>query len=98
MEQTQGSHSEAGRTQHLLVQSLDSQFQCGVEFGLETFWGWKRSRISLSRQVDGKGKKAQITRKFRLNSDGKLEQTVSMATTTQPMTQHLHITYKKVTP
>ncbi|XP_042851876.1 peroxynitrite isomerase THAP4 isoform X3 [Panthera tigris] len=40
----------------------------------------------------------QITRKFRLNSDGKLEQTVSMATTTQPMTQHLHVTYKKVTP
>ncbi|NWI84545.1 THAP4 protein, partial [Pitta sordida] len=40
----------------------------------------------------------QITRKFRLNSDGKLEQTVSMATTTQPMTQHLHITYKKVMP
>ncbi|KAM7106380.1 peroxynitrite isomerase THAP4 isoform 3-T3 [Ciconia maguari] len=40
----------------------------------------------------------QITRKFRLNSDGKLEQTVSMATTTQPVTQHLHITYKKVTP
>ncbi|XP_053163026.1 peroxynitrite isomerase THAP4 isoform X1 [Hemicordylus capensis] len=40
----------------------------------------------------------KITRKFRLNSDGKLEQTVSMATTTQPMTQHLHITYKKVTP
>ncbi|XP_008136705.2 peroxynitrite isomerase THAP4 isoform X1 [Eptesicus fuscus] len=40
----------------------------------------------------------QITRKFRLNSEGKLEQTVSMATTTQPMTQHLHITYKKVTP
>lgn len=40
---------------------------------------------------------AQITRKFRLNSEGKLEQTVSMATTTQPMTQHLHVTYKKVT-
>ncbi|KAM8919556.1 peroxynitrite isomerase THAP4 isoform 2-T2 [Lycaon pictus] len=40
----------------------------------------------------------QITRKFRLNSEGKLEQTVSMATTTQPMTQHLHITYKRVTP
>ncbi|XP_037380208.1 peroxynitrite isomerase THAP4 isoform X2 [Talpa occidentalis] len=38
----------------------------------------------------------QITRKFRLNSEGKLEQTVSMATTTQPMTQHLHITYRKV--
>uniref|UniRef100_A0A2K6EKA3 THAP domain containing 4 n=1 Tax=Propithecus coquereli TaxID=379532 RepID=A0A2K6EKA3_PROCO len=41
---------------------------------------------------------AQITRKFRLNSEGKLEQTVSMATTTQPMTPHLHVTYKKVTP
>lgn len=40
----------------------------------------------------------QITRKFRLNSEGKLEQTVSMATTTQPLTQHLHITYRKVTP
>uniref|UniRef100_A0A2K5VZW2 THAP domain containing 4 n=1 Tax=Macaca fascicularis TaxID=9541 RepID=A0A2K5VZW2_MACFA len=40
----------------------------------------------------------KITRKFRLNSEGKLEQTVSMATTTQPMTQHLHVTYKKVTP
>ncbi|XP_077874570.1 peroxynitrite isomerase THAP4 isoform X1 [Ictidomys tridecemlineatus] len=39
----------------------------------------------------------QITRKFRLNSEGKLEQTVSMATTTQPLTQHLHVTYKKVT-
>uniref|UniRef100_A0A8C2NDD1 THAP4-like heme-binding domain-containing protein n=1 Tax=Capra hircus TaxID=9925 RepID=A0A8C2NDD1_CAPHI len=37
----------------------------------------------------------QITRKFRLNSEGKLEQTVSMATTTQPLTQHLHVTYKK---
>ncbi|XP_037705979.1 peroxynitrite isomerase THAP4 isoform X1 [Choloepus didactylus] len=41
---------------------------------------------------------AQITRKFRLNSEGKLEQTVSMATTTQPLTQHLHVTYRKVTP
>ncbi|XP_054977706.1 peroxynitrite isomerase THAP4 isoform X1 [Sorex araneus] len=40
----------------------------------------------------------QITRRFRLNSEGKLEQTVSMATITQPMTQHLHITYRKVTP
>lgn len=40
----------------------------------------------------------QITRKFRLNSQGKLEQTVSMATPTQPLTQHLHITYRKVTP
>nr|XP_002764057.1 peroxynitrite isomerase THAP4-like [Callithrix jacchus] len=40
----------------------------------------------------------QFTWKFRLNSEGKLEQTVSMATTTQPMTQHLHVTYKKVTP
>ena len=40
----------------------------------------------------------QITQKFWLNSEGQLEQTVSMATTMQPLTQHLHITYKKVTP
>uniref|UniRef100_A0A2K5QPH3 THAP domain containing 4 n=1 Tax=Cebus imitator TaxID=2715852 RepID=A0A2K5QPH3_CEBIM len=46
----------------------------------------------------GVGRLLFITRKFRLNSEGKLEQTVSMATTTQPMTQHLHVTYKKVTP
>ncbi|XP_047393411.1 peroxynitrite isomerase THAP4-like [Sciurus carolinensis] len=38
-----------------------------------------------------------IARKFRLNYEGKLEQMVSMATTTQPLTQHLHVTYKKVT-
>lgn len=52
------------------------------------------SRISFAKEPHVQ----QITRKFRLNSEGKLEQTVSMATTTQPMTQHLHITYKKVTP
>ncbi|XP_030071844.1 peroxynitrite isomerase THAP4 isoform X1 [Microcaecilia unicolor] len=40
----------------------------------------------------------QISRNFRLTADGKLEQTVSMATSAQPMTKHLHITYKKVTP
>lgn len=52
------------------------------------------SRISFAKEPHVQ----QITRKFRLNSEGKLEQTVSMATTTQPMAQHLHITYKKVTP
>nr|XP_003218367.1 PREDICTED: THAP domain-containing protein 4 isoform X1 [Anolis carolinensis] len=52
------------------------------------------ARISFAKKPDVE----KITRKFRLNSDGKLEQTVSMATTTEPMTQHLHITYKKVTP
>lgn len=52
------------------------------------------ARISFSKEPHVE----QITRKFRLNSEGKLEQTVSMATTTQPMTQHLHITYKRVTP
>ncbi|XP_069474222.1 peroxynitrite isomerase THAP4 isoform X2 [Ambystoma mexicanum] len=40
----------------------------------------------------------QITRKFCLNSEGMLEQTVSMATSKQPLTQHLHITYRKVDP
>ncbi|XP_056664166.1 peroxynitrite isomerase THAP4 isoform X1 [Monodelphis domestica] len=38
----------------------------------------------------------QIMRTFRLTTDGRLEQTVSMATSSQPMTQHLHITYKRV--
>ncbi|CAD7668901.1 unnamed protein product [Nyctereutes procyonoides] len=40
---------------------------------------------------------ARISFAKELNSEGKLEQTVSMATTTQPMTQHVHITYKRVT-
>ncbi|XP_069856353.1 peroxynitrite isomerase THAP4 isoform X1 [Dipodomys merriami] len=54
---------------------------------------------SISRISFAKGPHVeQITRKFRLNSEGKLEQTVSMATTTQPMSQHLHVTYRKVTP
>ncbi|XP_072818152.1 peroxynitrite isomerase THAP4 isoform X1 [Vicugna pacos] len=52
------------------------------------------ARISFAREPHVE----QITRKFRLNSEGKLEQTVSMATTTQPLTPHLHVTYKKVTP
>ncbi|KAM4836345.1 peroxynitrite isomerase THAP4 isoform 3-T3 [Thomomys bottae] len=52
------------------------------------------SRISFAKEPHVE----QITRKFRLNSEGKLEQTVSMATSTQPMTQHLHVTYRKVTP
>uniref|UniRef100_A0A8C2SP32 THAP domain containing 4 n=1 Tax=Coturnix japonica TaxID=93934 RepID=A0A8C2SP32_COTJA len=56
------------------------------------------SNSNLNVSPGGVCLRGQITRKFRLNSDGKLEQTVSMATTTQPMTQHLHITYKKVTP
>ncbi|XP_006005316.1 THAP domain-containing protein 4 isoform X1 [Latimeria chalumnae] len=40
----------------------------------------------------------QIARTFRLTAEGKLEQTVSMATESQPMKKHLHITYKKVSP
>ncbi|XP_054888645.1 THAP domain-containing protein 4 isoform X2 [Poeciliopsis prolifica] len=35
----------------------------------------------------------QIGRVLQLRPDGKLEQTVSMATDSQPLTQHLHITY-----
>uniref|UniRef100_A0A2K6TQI9 THAP domain containing 4 n=1 Tax=Saimiri boliviensis boliviensis TaxID=39432 RepID=A0A2K6TQI9_SAIBB len=57
----------------------------------------QRPPVCVSRGC-GVGRFLSITRKFRLNSEGKLEQTVSMATTTQPMTQHLHVTYKKVTP
>ncbi|XP_041038682.1 peroxynitrite isomerase THAP4-like isoform X3 [Carcharodon carcharias] len=37
----------------------------------------------------------QITRTFRLTEEGKLEQTVFMATNQQPLLQHLHITYRQ---
>ncbi|XP_038672814.1 THAP domain-containing protein 4 isoform X1 [Scyliorhinus canicula] len=37
----------------------------------------------------------QITRTFRLTEEGKLEQTVFMATNQQPLLQHLHITYTR---
>ncbi|KAM4605127.1 peroxynitrite isomerase THAP4 isoform 1-T2 [Polymixia lowei] len=37
----------------------------------------------------------QISRVFQLRPDGKLEQTVSMATDNQPLMQHLHIVYHR---
>ncbi|XP_036410582.1 THAP domain-containing protein 4 isoform X1 [Megalops cyprinoides] len=37
----------------------------------------------------------QISRVFQLRADGRLEQTVCMATGDQPLTQHLHITYRR---
>lgn len=37
----------------------------------------------------------KIHRVFQLRADGKLEQTVSMATDNQPLMQHLHITYHR---
>lgn len=37
----------------------------------------------------------QICRVFQLRPDGKLEQTVSMATDNQPLMQHLRITYRR---
>ncbi|XP_071348898.1 peroxynitrite isomerase THAP4 isoform X3 [Trachinotus anak] len=37
----------------------------------------------------------QISRVFQLRPDGRLEQTVSMATDNQPLMQHLHITYRR---
>ncbi|XP_062873008.1 peroxynitrite isomerase THAP4-like [Trichomycterus rosablanca] len=37
----------------------------------------------------------QICRQIQLRSDGKLEQVVSMALENQPLTQHLHITYRR---
>lgn len=39
----------------------------------------------------------KISRTFRLLKDGKLEQTVFMATDNQPLLQHLHITYTRCT-
>ncbi|XP_068425841.1 peroxynitrite isomerase THAP4 isoform X2 [Clinocottus analis] len=37
----------------------------------------------------------KVSRAIRLRPDGRLEQTVSMATDNQPMTQHLHIVYRR---
>lgn len=37
----------------------------------------------------------QISRVIQLRPDGRLEQTVSMATDNQPLMQHLHITYRR---
>lgn len=37
----------------------------------------------------------QISRVFQLKPDGRLEQTVSMATDNQPLMQHLRITYRR---
>lgn len=37
----------------------------------------------------------QISRVLQLRSDGRLEQTVCMALENQPLTQHLHITYRR---
>ncbi|AWP04084.1 putative THAP domain-containing protein 4 isoform 2 [Scophthalmus maximus] len=47
------------------------------------------ARISFAKEPHVK----QISRLFQLRPDGKLEQTVSMATDNQSMMQHLHITY-----
>ncbi|XP_076001233.1 peroxynitrite isomerase THAP4 [Genypterus blacodes] len=47
------------------------------------------ARISFAKQPHVQ----QVSRVFKLRPDGKLEQTVSMATDSQPLMQHLHITY-----
>ncbi|XP_075125056.1 peroxynitrite isomerase THAP4 isoform X2 [Leptodactylus fuscus] len=51
------------------------------------------SRISFAKEPYVQ----KISRTFRLTAEGKLEQTVSMATSTQDMAPHLQVTYKKVT-
>ncbi|XP_042285094.1 THAP domain-containing protein 4 [Thunnus albacares] len=48
------------------------------------------ARISFAREPHVQ----QISQAFHLRPDGRLEQTVSMATDTQPLMQHLHITYR----
>ncbi|KAM8953171.1 peroxynitrite isomerase THAP4 [Pelodytes ibericus] len=50
------------------------------------------SRISFAKKPTVQ----QISRTFRLTPEGKLEQTVSMATSTQPLAPHLRITYRKL--
>ncbi|XP_034559772.1 THAP domain-containing protein 4 [Notolabrus celidotus] len=49
------------------------------------------ARISFAREPHVQ----QISRVFQLRPDGRLEQTVSMATDNQPLMQHLHITYRR---
>ncbi|KAM7400651.1 hypothetical protein PAMA_005035 [Pampus argenteus] len=49
------------------------------------------ARISFAREPYVQ----QISRVFQLRLDGRLEQTVSMATDNQPLTQHLHIIYRR---
>ncbi|XP_071999295.1 peroxynitrite isomerase THAP4 [Engystomops pustulosus] len=51
------------------------------------------SRISFAKEPPVQ----QISRTFRLTPEGKLEQMVSMATSTHAMSPHLRVTYKKVT-
>ncbi|XP_012826029.1 THAP domain-containing protein 4 isoform X1 [Xenopus tropicalis] len=51
------------------------------------------SRISFAKEPHV----TQISRKFRLTPEGKLEQTVFMATASQSLAPHLHVTYRKVT-
>ncbi|XP_033884940.2 THAP domain-containing protein 4 isoform X1 [Acipenser ruthenus] len=52
------------------------------------------SRISFAKEPHVQ----QISRTFRLKEDGRLEQTVCMATEGQPLSKHLHITYRKRAP
>ncbi|XP_051943427.1 THAP domain-containing protein 4 [Hippocampus zosterae] len=47
------------------------------------------ARISFAKEPHVK----EISRVFQLHADGKLEQRVSMATDTQPLMEHLRITY-----
>uniref|UniRef100_A0A1A7XIM8 THAP domain containing 4 n=1 Tax=Iconisemion striatum TaxID=60296 RepID=A0A1A7XIM8_9TELE len=51
----------------------------------------KLARISFAKEPHVQ----QICREFQLLPDGKLEQTVTMATDNQPLSQHLHITYRR---
>ncbi|XP_041847735.1 peroxynitrite isomerase THAP4-like [Melanotaenia boesemani] len=61
----------------------------GNQLNLQT---QKLERISFAKEPHVQ----QICRVIQLRPDGKLEQTVSMATDKQPLTQHLHITYRRL--
>ncbi|XP_056276966.1 THAP domain-containing protein 4 isoform X2 [Pseudoliparis swirei] len=49
------------------------------------------ARVSFAREPHVQ----KISRVIQLQPDGRLEQTVSMATDNQPLMQHLHITYRR---
>ncbi|XP_034412143.1 THAP domain-containing protein 4 [Cyclopterus lumpus] len=51
------------------------------------------ARVSFAREPHVQ----KVSRVIQLRPDGRLEQTVSMATDNQPLMQHLHITYRRQT-
>ncbi|XP_033838168.1 THAP domain-containing protein 4 [Periophthalmus magnuspinnatus] len=83
-------------TNHVAFINAQNTGLVDIEEGVLTDKQLKLQSCALSRISFAKEPQVQqISRVFRLQPDGKLEQTVSMATNNQPLTQHLHITYQR---